>query len=132
MNHALWKAAGARVLALTFVIAGAAACDRGGDDDRAARTNTTSNSVSGLPASASPSAQVIGTTPAAPSANSDTTQTAPIAPAAKSDISKSYENTGRPMEGDNHSYSTLAPRTPQKADGVNRTGDGGENPRSTQ
>ena len=114
MNHVLWKAAGARVLAMAFVIAGAAACDRG-DNDR-----NTSVDRNGLPASASPSAQVIGTPPAAPTA--DTAQTAPTSQAAASDVSKATESTKRPLEGDNHSYSTVAPTTPQKADGVNTTG----------
>lgn len=131
MNHALWKATGARVLAMTFIIAGAAACDRGGDDDRDARTST-SSSVSGLPASASPSAQVIGTPPAPPTPGPDSAQTAPTSQAAQSEVPKTSESTARPIEGDNHSHSTLAPTTPQKADGVNRTGDGGSTPRSTQ
>jgi hypothetical protein len=127
MNHALWKATGARVLAMTFIIAGAAACDRGGDDDRNTRVDKT-----GLPTAASPSAQVIGTPPAAPTPGPDSAQTAPTSAAAKSDVPKTAESTARPIEGDNHSYSTLAPTTPQKADGVNRTGDGGQNQRSPQ
>ena len=119
MNHALWKATGARVLALTFVIAGVAACDRGVDDDRNTRVDKT-----GLPTAASPSAQVIGTPPAPPTASNDTAQTVPTAPAARGEVSKAADNTARPLEGDNHSYSTLAPTTPQKADGTNVTGDG--------
>jgi hypothetical protein len=125
MNHALWKATGARVLALTFIIAGAAACDRG-DDDRDARTSTGSNSATyGLPSDASPSAQVIGTPPAPPSTTTaNTAQTVPVAPEGRSDVSKASENGARPLEGDNHSHSTLAPTTPQKANGTNTTGDG--------
>jgi len=126
MNHALWKATGARVLAMAFIIAGAAACDRG-DDDRNTQVGAT-----GLPSSASPSAQVIGTTPAPPTPAPDSAATAPVSQAAQSDVPKTAESTARPIEGDNHSYSTLAPTTPQKADGVNRTGDGGQTPRSTQ
>ena len=121
MNHALWKATGARVLAMAFIIAGAAACDRGGDDDRNARVDGT-----GLPASASPSAQVIGTTPAPPTPGADSAQTAPSSSAAKSEVPDAAESTARPIEGDNHSYSTLAPNTPQKAEGKNVTGDGGQ------
>jgi hypothetical protein len=123
MNHALWKATGARVLAMTFIIAGVAACDRGDRNDAEVRQ----------PAAASPSAVVIGTPPAEPAAvKTETAQTAPTSSAAQSDVSAKAESTKRPIEGDNHSYSTLAPTTPQKADGVNRTGDGGETPRSTQ
>ena len=128
MNHALWKATGARVLAMTFIIAGAAACDRG-DDDRNARverttTTTTSTAANGLPSSASPSAQVIGTPPAPPTPAPDSASTAPVAPAAQSDVPKTAESVARPIEGDNHSHSTLASKTPQKAEGVNITGDG--------
>ena len=109
MNHALWKATGARVLAMTFIIAGVAACDRGDNQVR-------------QPASASPSAVVIGTTPAEPAtAKADTAQVTPPA-GARSDVGKQAESTKRPIEGDNHSYSTVAPTTPQKADGKNVTG----------
>lgn len=126
MNHAMWKATGARVLAMTFIIAGAAACDRGGDDDRDARTTTSeSSSANGLPSGASPSAQVIGTTPAPPTPGPDSAATAPTSAAAQSEVPKAAESTARPLEGDNHSYSTLAPNTPQKADGKNVSGDGG-------
>jgi hypothetical protein len=110
MNHALWKATGARVLAMTFIIAGAAACDRGNDRNV------------GQPNSASPSAVVVGTPPAEPAPKTETAQTAPTSEAAKSDVGAVAESTKRPIEGDNHSYSTVAPVTPQKAEGVNTTG----------
>lgn len=109
MNHALWKATGARVLALTFVIAGVAACDRGNDNEVR------------QPAAASPSAVVVGTPPAEPTTSNDTAQVTPP-PAAQSEVSKKTESTQRPLEGDDSSHSTLSPTTPQKADGVNRTG----------
>jgi hypothetical protein len=127
MNHALWKATGARVLAMTFIIAGLAACDRGGDDDRNTRVDQT-----GLPATASPSATVIGTAPAEPAPKTETAQTAPTTAAARSDVGATAESTKRPIEGDNHSYSTVAPTTPQKADGINHNGDGGENAKGKQ
>ena len=114
MNHALWKATGARVLAMTFIIAGVAACDRGERNDSSVRQ----------PAAVSPSAQVIGTTPAEPAPSSNTAQTVPVSPEARSDVTKGAENTKRPIEGDNHSHSTLAPTTPQKAEGANVTGAG--------
>ena len=114
MNHALWKATGARVLAMTFIIAGVAACDRDGRADNDVRQ----------PAAASPSAVVIGTTPAEPApSRADTAQVTEPA-GAKGEVSKAAENTQRPIEGDNHSHSTLAPTTPQKADGKNTTGAG--------
>jgi hypothetical protein len=122
MNHALWKATGARVLAMTFVIAGVVACDRGDNGKNDVRQ----------PASASPSAVVIGTKPAEPAPATDTAQTTAVSPAAQSDVGKQAESTKRPIEGDNHSYSTVAPTTPQKADGVNHNGDGGENSKGKQ
>ena len=112
MNHALWKATGARVLAMTFIIAGVAACDRGDNDRTEVRQ----------PAAASPSAVVIGTPPAEPAPKTETAQTAPTTAAAQSDVGPTAESTKRPIEGDNHSYSTVAPTTPQKADGINTTG----------
>ena len=109
MNHELWKATGARVVALLFVVAGAAACDRG---DR--------NEVR-QPAAASPSAVVVGTLPAEPNTSKpDTAQVTPP-PAAQGEVSKQADSTKRPLEGDDSSHSTLAPVTPQKADGVNPT-----------
>lgn len=112
MNHALWRSTGARVLALTFVIAGAAACDRGDRNDVEVRQ----------PAAASPSAVVIGTPPAEPAAKTETAQTAPTSSAAQSDVGPKAESTKRPLEGDDSSHSTVAPVTPQKAEGVNTTG----------
>jgi predicted membrane-bound mannosyltransferase len=113
MNHELWKTAGARVLAMAFLLAGAAACGE--------RISNTSSGTP-KPMAASPSAVVIGQAPAEPTpASSDTAQvTAPAG--AQSDVGKVAESVSRPIEGDNHSYSTVAPTTPQKADGVNRTG----------
>jgi hypothetical protein len=114
MNHKLWAATGARVLAMMFIVAGVTACG-----DRISDTRAKAPS----PNPASPSAVVIGQAPAEPGAqpSSETTQTTSPA-GARSDIAPGYESKGRPMEGDNHSYSTLAPNTPQKADGKNDTG----------
>lgn len=103
MNHQLWMAVGARVLALTFVIAGAAACGEKLSD-------TTARAPSPNPAS--PSAVVVGQAPSDPTPQ--TTQP----PGVESTVSKQAENLERPKEGDNHSYSTVAPVTPQKANGV--------------
>lgn len=114
MNHKLWAATGARVLAMMFIVAGVSACGERISDTRA-------KAPSANPAS--PSAVVIGQAPAEPGAqgSGDTAQTTSPA-GAQSDVSKAAESTGRPIEGDNHSYSTLAPNTPQKADGKNDTG----------
>jgi hypothetical protein len=38
-------------------------------------------------------------------------------------VTKKEETMDKPQEGDNHSYSTVAPTTPQKSDGKNTTGD---------
>ena len=121
MNHQLWKAVGARVLAMAFLIAGAAACGE-----------RISNTASGTPKAVapSPSAVVIGQAPAEPAPSTDTAQCTPPA-GAQGEVSKAAENVARPIEGDNHSHSTLAPTTPQKADGVNRTG-ANETPARTQ
>jgi hypothetical protein len=116
MNHKLWTATGARVLAMMFIVAGVTACGDRLNDTRAKAPSD--NPVS-------PSAQVIGQAPAEPqaAASGNTAQT--TAPAgAQSDVGKVAESTQRPIEGDNHSYSTLAPTTPQKADGQNTTGAG--------
>lgn len=67
------------------------------------------------PAGASPSAMLIGTEPAPPTG--DPPGTTPVA-ADTTQVSKLEETRLKPQEGDNHSHSTLAPQTPQKADGV--------------
>ncbi len=70
------------------------------------------------PDKASPSAVVIGQAPAEPSG--DPPGTTPVA-SGTTEISKTVETTQKPQEGDNHSHSTVAPTTPQKADGNNET-----------
>jgi hypothetical protein len=67
-----------------------------------------------LPATADASARTIDVAPAAPTG--DPPGTTPVAPGT-SDISKQAEQTG-PREGDNHSYSSVAPNNPQKAQNV--------------
>lgn len=114
MNHQLWTAVGSRVLALTFVMAGVVACGDGLDRDASARAPKNETS---------PSAVVIGQAPAEPTpapAVADTPQvTSPAG--AQGEVSKQADSTQRPLEGDNHSYSTLSPVTPQKAEGVSGT-----------
>ena len=114
MNHRLWAATGARVLAMMFVVAGVTACGE--------RLSDTSAKAPGANP-ASPSAVVIGQAPQEPTSASgnNTAQTASPA-GAQGDVSARAESNSRPLEGDNHSYSTLAPNTPQKADGKNDTG----------
>ena len=107
MNHKLWTATGARVIALTFLIAGLAAC---GDNDKSPGSTRTSKA-----ADPSPSAVVIGQAPANPTG--DPAGTTPVAPNT-SDISKREETVAKPQEGDNHSYSSVAPVNPQKSEGV--------------
>jgi hypothetical protein len=107
MNHQLWKSVGTRVIALAFVIAGVAACH-----DRI------SDVSSGTPAAtaATPSSQVVGTAPAQPSG--DPPGTTPVA-SHTSDVTKAEESNSKPQEGDDHSYSSVAPNNPQKSDGSN-------------
>ena len=109
MNHQIWTRVAARVIALTFVIAGITACERHRDGAQVSATT-----ASGLPTSADASAKTIDVAPA-PSTG-DPPGTTPVS-ADTSDISKSAERVG-PREGDNHSYSSVSPTNPQKAQSV--------------
>ena len=104
-------ARGATWLAALLLAAGLTACGERISDNRTTKA----------PDGASPSAVVIGQAPAAPSG--DPPGTTPVTQGT-TEISKHEETTQKPQEGDNHSYSTTAPVTPQKAEGVNMTGDG--------
>ena len=88
-------------IAVALALAGLAACDRHHD-------------VPPTPSAASPSGNLVGTTPANPTGN--TPETTPVA-SNTTDISKTTEITKKPQEGDNHSYSSVAPDNKQKADG---------------
>jgi hypothetical protein len=93
------------VLASAILVAGLAGCSE--------RVTTTSTKVEAKP---EPSAVVIGQAPAPPTG--DPPGTTPVA-TGTTEITKTVEVTQKPQEGDNHSYSTVAPVTPQKADGNN-------------
>jgi hypothetical protein len=110
MNHPLWNRAAARIIALLFVMAGAAACDRHRDG---ASLTATSGSAP-LPASADASARTIGVAPAPPTG--DPPGTTPVAPDT-TNLSQGAKQTG-PREGDNHAYSSVSPSNPQKAQNV--------------
>ncbi len=112
MNHKLWSATGARVIAMTFVLAGVVACGENISD-------TSARGPSDNPAS--PSAVVIGQAPVDPAKPAGDTAQVTEPAGAKGELSKSEESTTRPREGDNHSYSTLDPVTPQKAEGASAT-----------
>lgn len=88
MNHALWARTGARVLAIAFIVAGAAACDRKASEVRESTAP-------------SPSANVIGTEPA--KATGDTPQTTP-ASNAQNELSKADESRNMPLEGQDSSH----------------------------
>ena len=103
-------ARGATWVTAVLLAAGLAACGERISDTRAKAPT---------PTQASPSAVVIGQAPGAP--GGETPGTTPVAPNT-TEISKAEESTQKPQEGDNHSYSTTATITPQKADGVNVTG----------
>ena len=109
MNHQLWNRVAARVVALTFVIAGLAACELHHDG-----AQVSASSASGLPASADASARTVDVAPAPPTG--DPPGTTPVAPDT-TDLSKSAQRTG-PREGDDHSYSSVSPTNPQKAQNV--------------
>lgn len=105
---------GAYTFAALLLAAGLAACGERISDTRVK-----------APAASPPeaSAVVIGQAPAEPKAESkvEPAGVTPVSPNT-TEISKVTESTKKPQEGDNHSYSTTAPVTPQKADGVNHTG----------
>jgi hypothetical protein len=105
-------ARGAHMLAALLLASGLAACGERISDNQAKAPN---------PAKAESSAVVVGQAPAPPTG--DPPGTTPVAPNT-TEISKQVESREKPQEGDNHSYSTTAPVTPQKAEGVNVTGDG--------
>ena len=106
MNHKLWTLAAARVLAMSFLIAGAAAC---GD-----RVSTSKNTTAPSNA-ASPSAVVIGTAPAQPTG--DPPGTTPVAGSATTtEVTKSVESNAMPQPGQPNDHSNLAPKPSQKAD----------------
>src|SRR4051812_23589291 len=106
MNHTLWNRVGARVAAIAFIIGGLAACG-----ERLADTHAKGPSAN--PADAS--AVVVGTAPAQPSG--DPPGTTPVA-SNTTDVTKAEEVAKKPQEGDNHSYSTVAPETKQKSEGT--------------
>jgi len=84
------------VLGAALALVGLNACDRG----------------AGPPAATpDPSAQTIDV-PAAPPTG-DTPGTTPVT-GGESDLTKSQSNSQMPLEGQNHSYSTLAPHQSQK------------------
>jgi hypothetical protein len=101
MNHQLWSSVAARVIAVTFVIAGIAACDR-------------SREVTTRTAAASPSAQLIGTTPAPPTG--DPPGTTPVA--QSTEVSKSVETTSMPLPGQPNDHSNLASKPSENAETI--------------
>jgi hypothetical protein len=102
-----YEAAVRAVVVTVALAAGLSACGDRISDTRAKAPQ---------PAKADPSTVVIGQAPAAPTG--DPPGTTPIA-SGTTEISTATENTKKPQEGDDSSHSTLAPKTPQKADGNN-------------
>lgn len=98
MNHTLWNSVGARVIAVTFVLAGIAACERQDVTTRAAEV--------------SPSAQVIGVEPAPPSG--DPPGTTPVADSAE--VSKAVESNSMPLPGQPNDHSNLAKKPSENAE----------------
>jgi hypothetical protein len=105
-------AAAARALAAALAIAGLAACGDRLSDTRAKVPQ---------PDKASPSAVVIGQAPAEPTG--DPPGTTPVA-GNTTEVGKPVEANSKPQEGDSNSHSTLAPTTPQKANGDNTDSQG--------
>ena len=107
MNHRLWTLVGARVLALSFVLAGATACGE--------RLSNTSSKTPPSQA-ADPSTVVIGTAPGQPSAV-EPAGTTPVV-GAKSEMSKAVESNSTPLPGQANDHSNLAPKPSQAVGGV--------------
>ena len=103
MNHTVWAAAGARVLAMAFVIAGLAACS-----DRV--TTTSKGRESAAPES---SAVVVGVAPAQPTG--DPPGTTPVA-SGTTYVTKDVEDKAMPVPGQPNDHSNLAAKPPQKAE----------------
>ncbi len=103
MNHKLWTSVGARVLAVSFVLAGLTAC---GErlSDTASRTPT--------PTAADASAVVIGTAPGQPLG--DPPGTTPVS-ANTTEVSKAVESTSMPLPGQPNDHSNLARNPSQSA-----------------
>lgn len=106
MNHQLWASVAARVIAVTFVLAGLAAC---GErlSDTSARTPVATP--------ADPSAVVIGAAPAQPTG--DPPGTTPVA-SDTTELAKSVESQSMPLPGQPNDHSNVAPKPSQAADGV--------------
>ena len=108
MNHKLWASVGARVVALSFVIAGLAACGE--------RLSNTSSKTP-KPTAASPSAVVIGQAPAEPgSAPAGTGDAQATPPANSTEMSKSVESGSMPLPGQPNDHSNVSPKPSQNAD----------------
>jgi hypothetical protein len=114
MNHQLWGAVAARVLALSFVIAGLTACGERLSDVSARTPKAT-------PADAS--AVVIGTAPGQPSG--DPPGTTPVAQDT-SEVSKGVEAAAMPLPGQPNDHSNPGNEGSQKVeqkDGPLKTGE---------
>ena len=109
MNHKLWNSVGARVLALTFVLAGLTACG-----DRISNTDT---GTAPKAAAASPSAVVIGTAPGQPTGD---THAPPVA-SNTTEVTKSVESASMPQPGQANDHSNLARMPSQKAEEIAKT-----------
>jgi hypothetical protein len=108
MNHQLWTATGARVLAIALAL-GLAACGE-----------SLSNTAAATPKAidASPSAVLIGTAPAKPSG--DPPGTTPVA-SDTTEVTKAVESEAMPQPGQPNDHSNLAPKASQKADEIAKT-----------
>jgi hypothetical protein len=104
----------AHMIAALLLAAGLAACGERISDTRVKAPE---------PTKPESSAVVIGQAPAEP--KGDPPGTTPVAPNTTY-IDKATESRDKPQEGDNHSYSTTAKVTPQKAEYVDPQQGGGK------
>ncbi len=114
MNHTVWAAAGARVVALMFVIAGLTACGE-------RLSNTTARTPK--PADASPSAIVVGTAPGQPVA--EPAGTTPVS-SETTEVTKPVETVVMPQPGQANDHSNEAAKPSQKAEEIAKTPEEGK------
>ena len=92
MNHKLWSSVGARVLAVSFLLAGVTACG-----ERISNTSTRTPPAT----AASSSTVLVGTAPAQPSG--DPPGTTPVSGDTK-ELTKTEESRKMPVEGQDSSH----------------------------
>jgi hypothetical protein len=105
------------VLGVTWLASAIAALGMAACGDREPEARIAAVDANGLPATASPSAKVIGVPPQEGSGG-ETPQTAPVSPEAKTDVEQKEKSYPMPWPGQPNDHSNLAPNASQKAPAV--------------